>query len=676
MPSKTQSRCTIAGIIIVLLAIVWVVFAQIRHYDFVNFDDDLYVYNNTIVKHGLTLPGAKWAFTDSHARNWHPLTTISHMIDCQLYGLNAGRHHLTNVGLHSAGVVLLFLVLLQITNAIWRSALVAALFAIHPQHVESVAWIAERKDVLSGVFFMLTLIAYVHYARRPSVMRYVAMSILFICGLISKIMLVTLPFILLLLDYWPLGRFAQPMSKESKAPSQHWWDRQSPARRLFIEKTPLLAFSAAAGVVTFLIQVYAGTLSDPLPLPWRIGNALVSYITYIWQMIWPAGLAALYPHPENQLPFWKVTFALVALLAVTAVAILRRRKNPYLFVGWFWYLVMLIPVIGIIQVGAQGWADRYTYLPHIGLYIAVIWLGADLISRVPYRRPIAIAIAVLVLGAYISIARLQASYWKGSESLWTRALDVTAGNHLAHNNLGTVFNDRGQLDQALQHYEAALESRARYRTFRHDFWLALYHANIASVLRQKGKLDEAIMHCREALELQPNYGIALSNLADALSAKGQIDDAIALYRKALEIYRGDPETETNLAMALLKKGMDEEAIQHLEAALRFDPRFLTALNNLAWLHATSGNPSIRNGTKAVMLAEQAVRLSGGKNPLYLHKLAAAYAEAGDFSKALAVGDSALKLATEEGNSALARELQRNIDIYRTNSPLRDARRPR
>jgi tetratricopeptide (TPR) repeat protein len=676
MASQAQPRWTITAVCVLLVAITWIVFGQARRFEFVNYDDDLYVYDNVIVSQGVTWPGVKWAFTSSHARNWHPLTTISHMVDCQLYGRNAGGHHVTNVLLHALNAILLFLVLRNMTGSTWRSAFVAALFAIHPQHVESVAWISERKDVLSGLFFILTLAAYVRYARHPSTLRYVTMSFLFVCGLMSKPMLVTLPFVLLLLDYWPLGRFAQSTAKKKTVPRASWWDRQSVARKLFIEKIPLLLFSAATCVVTYLIQIHFGALSDPLPLQWRIGSAVVSYATYIWQMLWPAALSPLYPHPEEQLPFWKIAAALIVVLALTVVAIMRRRKNPYLFTAWFWYLGMLVPVIGIVQVGTQGWADRYTYLPLIGLYVGVTWFAVDLTTRFRYRREIGVAMAALVLGFCLWVARQQTSFWKNSESLWTRALAVTTGNHVAHNSLGVLAGQRGRLDDALAHYQAALEIRARSRTFRHDFLLAVYHTNVAGVLRRKSQPDEAIRQAREALELQPNYGQALRTWADALVDKGQFGEAIPIYRQVAEIYRASPEIELSLAGALLHEGMDEEALRHFERALEFDAKSLTALNNLAWLYATNTNPSIRNGSRAVTLAARAVEISGGKNPFYLHKLAAAYAERQDFPNALAVADVAQKLATEEGNTALARELQRNIDIYRTNSPLRDNRRPR
>ena len=341
-------------------------FGQTIGHDFVNFDDKTYVYGNPIVTSGLTLVGIKWAFTHSHALNWHPLTTISHMLDCQLFGLDPAGHHFTNVLLHTIAVLLLFFVLRQMTGMLWRSAFVAALFAIHPLRVESVAWIAERKDVLSAVFFMLTLGAYVRYTRNRTVGRYIVMAFLFACGLMSKPMLVTTPFVLLLLDWWPLARLQRTEIK----------GQRTEMKGLLLEKVPLIFMSAASCVATLIAQHGVTGQMEPLPLTWRIENALISYVVYIRQMFWPTKLAGFYPaHP---FPFWEVILATVFLVASSALAIALRKTRPYIFTGWFWYLGMLVPVIGIFQVGLQSHADRYTYLPQIGLSVLLTWLVADL----------------------------------------------------------------------------------------------------------------------------------------------------------------------------------------------------------------------------------------------------------------------------------------------------------
>ena len=649
MPNS-QSRSLIA-IVCFLIAITWFVFAPTLRHDFVNYDDGDYVYENGNVSRGLTVAGVTWAFTHVHARNWHPLSTISHMLDCQLYGLKAGGHHFTNVFLHTVAVLLLFLILRQMTGKLWRSAFVAALFAIHPQRVESVAWITERKDVLSGVFFMLTLGAYFYYVRKRSLSRYLMMLILFACGLMSKPMLVTVPIVLLLLDYWPLKRESSPT-------------------KLILEKVPLIALSAASCVITFLIQKQGGFQSDALPFAWRIENALVNYITYIWQMLWPVNLAPLYPHPENSLPAWEIALALGWLIAVTVSAIWRRRTNPSFTIGWLWYLIMLVPVIGIVQVGAQGWADRYTYLPAIGLYLLITWGIVDLAAGWRYRREILSTIGIVLLVALSWTARAQVSHWRNSEALWIRTLAVTSNNDVAYNNLGSIFFVLCQTDQALSYYEKALEIRLQRHASRYDALLALFHSNVGAALLKKGSVDEAIVHFQKAIQLQPDYPNSYINWGSALIDKGQINDAIALLREAIRVQPEDPKTELSVGDALRRKGVEGEAIAHYERALEIDPGSISALNNLAWLFATSPNPSIRNGPKAVALAERAVRRSGGANPFFLHKLAAAHAENGDFSKALEVAERALQLATDQGQTAVALELQRDIKLYRANTPLR------
>src|SRR5438477_499167 len=656
-----------AGLICILLAaLTWLVFGQTLRHDFVNYDDPGYVYENPKVTEGLTFAGAAWAFTHIHARNWHPLTTLSHMLDCQLFGLRAGGHHFTNVLLHGVTVVLLFVVLWQMTGGLWRSAFVAAIFAIHPLKVESVAWVAERKDVLSGLFFVLTLGAYLRYVRKRTIPRFCMVTLCFALGLMSKPMLVTLPLVLLLLDYWPLERFA---SGGTKRGSQ---DKLTAFLPLLVEKTPLLVLAAASSLVTFLVQKNGGAQADPLPLIWRLGNALTAYITYIWQMIWPVRLAPFYPHPENGLLTWQIASALAALLGVTVIVFVRRRKSPYLVTGWLWYLGMLVPVIGIVQVGSQSGADRYTYLPQIGLYLILSWAVADTAKAWRYRREalaVGGALAVATLGC---VAWVQTSYWRDSETLWKHTFAVTAENEVAHNNLGEVLYKRGEIDEALSHYERALEIRSRKQTSRYDFLLALTHTNLGTALRRKGMLDDAIGHYQKAVESQPDYAEGYFGLGGALTEKAQLDDAIDVFRKAVALQPDYAEAYVGLGTALLREGRQEEAIVQYQRALEIAPQSLVALNNLAWLFATSANPSIRNGPQAVLLAKRAVHITG-ENPFYLHKLAAAYAAIGDFPKAVETAESALHSATLQDNSALVAELERDISLYRTNTALTDTR---
>jgi len=374
--SWRDSRGAIAIICVFLIATTWFVFGQTVRYDFVNYDDDTYVYANPLISSGLTIPGAIYAFSGKHSGNWHPLTTLSHMLDCQLWGSHAGGHHLTNIVLHTIAVVFLFLILLQMTGALWRSAFVAAVFAIHPLRIESVAWISERKDVLSAVFFMLTLGLYVRYVRYPSVKRYLAVVSSFALGLMCKPTLVTVPLVLLLLDYWPLYRFQKSDVRRQR----------SVFRGLVVEKIPLFALSAAGAGATLWAHEKSIIHIERLPFMWRVGNGLVTCLTYIKQMIWPTRLAVFYPHPGHTLPVWEIGLAIVFLLLATTGAIALRRKRPYFFTGWFWYLLMLLPVIGVIQVGSQGHADRYTYLPQIGLYMSLAWAIPDALASRLQRR--------------------------------------------------------------------------------------------------------------------------------------------------------------------------------------------------------------------------------------------------------------------------------------------------
>lgn len=607
----TPNRCWLsAGICLSLSVLTWIVFGQTLWHDFINYDDPRYVYENAKITGGLSISGISWAFTHIHSLNWHPLTTISHMFDCQLYGLKAGWHHFTNVLLHTLAAMLLFLALHQMTGAVWRSAFVAAVFAIHPLRVESVAWVAERKDVLSGVFFMLTLLAYANYVRTPRVRGYLVVVLLFACGLMSKPMLVTLPFVLLLLDYWPLDRIKGQL-----------WKRVA-------EKIPLIALSAVSSVITFLVQKGAVGQTEELPIFERINNAVVSYVLYIWQMLWPVNLAVFYPHPENRLPLWEIVCCLLVLMCITVAAIALRAGRPYLFTGWWWYLGMLVPVIGLVQVGWQGRADRYTYLPQIGLYIAATWAVVDLTVLYRYRRTALSTAAILVIAALSSCTWVQNSYWRDSETLFRHALAVTTNNDVAENNLGIVF--LGQ-----------------------------------------GKLDEAISLLQSAVDLRPDNSPAHENLAKALLQKGQVAEALVHYRKLLDLQPENMEIHNIVGTVLVQQGRVQEGAEEWQKVLLVEPDNGNAMSNLAWVFATSPDQSIRNGARAVQLAEQAVRLSGGRIAILFRTLAAAYAENGQFSDAIQTAERGIQLANSQGNAGLANELQAHIALYQQQQPLRD-----
>ncbi len=665
LPTRLQranSRVISLLICLGLVTITWAVFGQTLAHDFVNFDDHVYVYENPLVVRGLTTEGIIRAFTHTHALNWHPLTTLSHMLDCQLYGLKAGGHHFTNVILHTISVLLLFLLLKQTTNALWQSTFVAALFAIHPLHVESVAWIAERKDVLSAVFFLLTLAAYVRYARAPSPPRYLLVALLLACGLMSKPMLVTLPFVLLLLDYWPLGRLEGQKSEV-----------ESRLRKLIVEKVPLLALSICSCIVTLFVQRQGPNAIDQLPFLWRLNNMFVSYVTYIWQMLWPVRLAVFYPHPNDRLPLFDVIAAIALMAGISLLVIYLRRTKPYLVTGWFWYLGMLVPVIGLVQVGEQAHADRYTYLPQVGLYIMIAWAAGDLFSKSTsrVRRALISAAAAITILSLSVRAFAQASYWENSETLWGHTLAVTRDNDVAHNNLGFLFMRRGELDKAILEFEAALSIRSRSTQAHYSLGAALIQNNLGNAFAREQLWDEAIDHLQEAVRLRPDYADAYFNLGSVLFYQGQIDEAVAQWQKVLAIRPTDAEAHRDIGNALRKQGNVKGAIAEYQETLNITPEDSMALNNLAWILATSSDASVRDGARAVTLAVKAVHASGGKNPNLVRTLAAARAEAGQFAEAAATAETAKALASAQRNPELASRLEEEIARYRARIALRE-----
>ena len=703
-PALASKRLVAVWVCAVLAAITWLVFGQTLRHKFVTYDDPQYVYENAKVAAGVSLEGVSWAFTHTIAGNWHPLTTVSHMFDCQLYGLKPAGHHFTNVLLHTIAVILLFLVLRQMTGTLWRSAFVAALFAIHPLHVESVAWISERKDVLSAVFFILTLGAYIRYVRKPSVTSYLLVVLLFALGLMSKPMLVTVPFVLLLLDYWPLGRIRGPARAQAMAWRAAASDRWSTVSRLVTEKIPLFALAALSSVATLLAQVYGARAIEELPLAWRLNNAAISYVAYIWQMFWPARLAAFYPHPNDQLPPWQVFLAIAFLVAVSLLAIRWRKERPYIFTGWFWYVGMLVPVIGLVQAGEQARSDRYTYLPETGLYMLIVWGITDLIMPIMTRsfgsrsvatggRPatrgsrgvrgggppasaeirrdynlFCAVIASVIIIALSWCAFVQTSYWKNSETLWNHALAVTADNDAAHNNLGYLFLQRGELDNAISHFETALKIRSRNAAGHYNFGGALIENNLANALARRGLVSEAVGHYEKAVKLRPGYGDPYLNLGTVLFQQGRIVDAIAQWQMALATQPNDAGFHTALGNAFLKGELPKDAIAEYEHAARISTQDPVPRNNLAWLLATSSDASIRDGNRAIELAKQAVRLSHGKDSNYLRTLAAAFAESGRFAEAKETARQALQAAEKRSNSTLANALQDEIALYDLSLP--------
>jgi Tfp pilus assembly protein PilF len=571
-PNKFYLLLIYAALVVVTIA----AFEPARLNGFIGFDDDVYVTENTHVLAGITLKSVLWAFTTPYASNWHPLTWLSHMLDCELFGLNPLGHHLTNLLFHIANTLLLFWVLKRMTGAIWQSAFVAAAFALHPQHVESVAWVAERKDLLSGFFWMLTIAAYIRYAERPCVGGYLLVVLAFCLGLMAKPMVVTLPFVLLLLDYWPLERFQ--------------WKKLC---LLVCEKIPLFLLAAVSSLITFVVQQRTGAMvqAENLPSYVRVANALVSYISYITKMIYPTGLAVFYPHPLRSPPLWQPLICLFIMLIVSIAVIYLARR--YLLVGWLWYLGTLVPVIGLVQVGGQAMADRYTYIPLIGIFMMVAWGLPELLSKWRYRRFVFSAASVLVFAILLLCTRRQIRLWQNDFTLFSHAIAVTENNATMHNNLGVAF-------------------------------------------QAQGKFDEAIAHYRQALKIYPDYANAHNNLALALQSEGRID----------------------------------EAINHYLCSLRLGPD-PTPLNNLAWLRATQQDPNFRDPNEAVRLALKACEMTGYDDPELLDTLAAAYAAAGDFPRALETAEKALKLAEAVGWNDLAGEISERLQLYKAGKPYQE-----
>ena len=586
----------IASVVCILLAgIVWISFGQTLGHEFVNYDDGPYVYDNPRIISGLTPGNIQWAFIHVHAANWHPLTTISHMLDCQLYGLQPWGHHLTNILLHAAAAILLFFALCELTGgghavvatrrddaersrlqregSLWASAFVAALFAIHPLRVESVAWVAERKDVLSGAFFSLTLLAYVRYARSKvfSFSRYTTVLVLFALGLMCKPTLVTMPFVLLLLDYWPLRRTQKSDIRGQK--SETWL-------QLVLEKIPLFVLSAASCVTTILAQREAFAPIRTLPLQERLANAVVAYVEYMGQMIYPAHLAVLYPYPEGGLNIGEVIVALLFLLIVTAICFLWRKTYPFALTGWFWFVGMLVPMIGIVQVGSQPRADRYTYLPEIGLCILATWGAMRLFDKWRRRREALAIAACLIIGVLTTRSYFQTSYWQNSETLWKHALDVTGTNYIAQNNLGGTLEAKGQFNEAIAHYREAVKIKPD---------VAQVQSNLGYALLQEGEVDEAIVHLQKTLQINPAYAEAYNHMGSALMKKGQAGEAVGYYQKAIQLNTSYADAHNNLGAAFWQNGQVDEAIAHYKEAVAIKPGSAEMQVNLGSALARKGN---------------------------------------------------------------------------------------
>ena len=695
----------------VLAASTLAVYAQVVHHDFVNWDDPVYVTRNPVVSRGLSLEGVAWASTHRHGATWHPITSLSHMLDCQLWGLWPGGHHLTSVLLHVAATLLLLGMLSALTGEPAPSAFVAGVFALHPLRAESVAWVSERKDVLAALLWMGTMWLYARWASRPSGRRYGALVVTFVLALMAKPMVVTLPFVLLLVDVWPLAR-------------------RAPLRQRIVEKLPLVALAGASSLVTFVAQARAGGVASiaKVGIADRLANATVAYAWYVEKTLWPSDLAVFYPL-RLPIPVWKVAFSGLFVACVTAIAWRTRRTRPWVFVGWLWYLVALVPVLGLVRVGEQAVADRYTYLPGVGLSLAVAWSGVELVRRRPSMKPVVVTAAAAVLVALAAASWVQVGYWRNNVTLYEHALAVTEDNYVAHTNLGTALLAENRVPEALRQYQEALRIDPKAAHAHADLGVALAaggdtsaaleafqralalderdagtHVRVADLLAGQGRLADAVAHYRAAAALEPasasvhnnlgfllaaqgnlgeavdQYGQALradpnlaaahNNMGLALESLGRRDEALHHYARAVELAPADAQNRLNYARALARTGRRGDAIGELRAALSRQPDWPPAEQDLIRLLAADTDPAGR--TEAVALAERLVRSTTSPDAELLATLAVAYEGAARFADALGVWSDAISAARAGGRTDLLPDLEAALAACRRRSPVSGA----
>jgi len=683
-----------------------IAFEPMRHNDFVGYDDPFYVTRNPNVNAGITLESIIWAFTTPHGAIWNPVTTLSHMLDCQLFGLNPFWHHLSSLLIHIASTLLVFGILKRTTGSFWPSAFVAAAFALHPLRVESVAWVASRKDVLSVLFCMLTVWAYIRYTEQPCTKWYLPMFLFLLLGLMSKPMLLTLPFALLLLDYWPLGRF-QPARQDGQIPLPQFESAgKAPTRKtalqLVTEKLPLFALVSVAAVVAYMVPLTAGALelTHQLPLSSRLSNALVAYIAYIGKIFYPSNLAVLYPHPRDSLPAWQPIAALLTLILISAAVFYKASKRRYSVVGWLWYLGTLIPVIGLVQLGHQAIADRYTYLPSIGIFIIVAWGAAELSRNWRYRKAVLTTAATIILVALLMCTRAQLSHWRNSLALYKRALAVTKNNYIMHYNFANALFRTSQYEQALSNFKRALAINPRYFDARSGIGKVLLkqgkfdeavacfeqmlqqkpnhpdaHYNLGLVLAEQGKYAGALEHFHKALRVKPNWAEVYYEMSRAFYLQGKRELALKYCAKAVRLRCDFRTARINLAETFAKMDKFRLAVEHFYKALEYEPDDIHALRTVAWLLAVVEDDDIHDPGAAVKLAQRACELTNYKQAEMLDALAIAYAAAGRFAQAVQTAKQALELAVAGGQEELTLKIHQRLQLYQAGQPYRQPNLP-
>lgn len=630
--------------ICLLVLLTWSAFSNILGNDFIDFDDTEYIVDNPYVRMGLTKESVQWAFTHFFMGNWHPLALLSHMADVELFGLDPAGHHLSSLLLHMLTALILFEWLYRLTGAFWSSAAAALLWTVHPLRVESVAWAAERKDVLCGFFGILALWAYTAYARRPAFCRYGLTIVFFLLGLLSKGMIVTWPFLFLLLDVWPLGRFRQ---------------RQD-AVRLFAEKLPFFAISFLFSLILLSAQKHGGAVSDwaVCPFPIRLENAALSYFRYLWKMIWPAGLSILYPFWPQFHPL-RLAAALFGLGAVSAAACTQIRKRGWIFTGWFWYLITLLPVIGLVQIGRHCMADRYTYLPSIGIHIAVLWSVRQWACRNRLRTILSAAAFMLSIGAFLFVSWMQTYRWQNTLTLFEHSIRVTGDNPTLEINLAYRLAKLGQIERAIETTESVLQRHPK-----------LYQAavNLGSFYLQKKDYTAALSYLQKALLNHPQRREeVLGYMGAVYKQMGQLDTAKQCFQECLRSNPHHARVLTELGEIRLQQGRPAEAVDLWQQALGANPYFLPALENLAWTRAVCADESIRQPEKALELAQRLCALSSRITPRQLDILAAAYAACGDFQRAAMLAEQALQLLADD-TDALRTGIEERLRQYQSEKP--------
>jgi len=628
---KTRSKDSQLHIVILLLLLVTIAaYLQVLRADFVNYDDDRYVTENPHVQSGLTAEGFKWAFNIGYEGNWTPLTWISHMLVRQIFGPGPAGPHAVNLLMHVANTLLLLLVLYRMTRSLWKSAFVAALFAVHPMNVESVAWVAERKDVLSTLFWLLTMWAYVRYSEVPNSKRFAVMLVFFALGLMSKPTLMTLPFVLLLLDYWPLGRWAD-------APRHERW-------RLVRQKLPLFAMSLASSVVAYLAQQRGGAIRTvaELPLSSRITNALTAYVSYVAKMFWPAKLAVFYPHPGDT-PIWHVLAAVVILAAVTALAIRSARSHPYLIVGWLWYLAVLVPMIGLVQFGSQVMSDRFTYVPFIGLFIMIAWrLSESMGVRRHGRMGVghahtslltAVSLAMVVVLAVCTWR--QTGYWRDSVTFWKHTLAVTTGNYTAHFNLGRAYGKLGRYPEEVAEYKQTIRINPNY---------IKAHNNLGIAYGKLGRYPEEVAEYKQAIRINPDYAMAHFNLGIAYGKLGRYAEAADEYKQTIRTTPDYPDAHYNLGTAYGKLGRYVEEIAEYKQAIRISPDYPDAHYNLGVAYSRLGRYAM-----AIDAFKQAIRINPDHTNAQ-YNLGIVYGKLGRYAEAVDAYKQAVRISPDDAHA--------------------------